>query len=63
LVSGQWSLVIGEEEESEEAASSSSFSISAFQRFSFYPPTTPIIISRYDDLILEITALGAIFPA
>jgi hypothetical protein len=56
-------LVIGEEEENEEAASSSAFSISEFQRFSFYPPTIPIIISRYDDLILEITALGAIFSA
>jgi hypothetical protein len=56
-------LVIREEEENEEAASSSAFSILEFQRFSFYTPTTPIIISRYDDLILEMMALGATFRA
>jgi hypothetical protein len=31
--------------------------------FQLLPQKTPIIISRYDDLILEIMALGAIFPA
>jgi hypothetical protein len=53
-------VVIGKEEENEEAASSSSFRISAFQLLS---TTKPIIISRYDDLILEFGAFGAIFPA
>jgi hypothetical protein len=47
LISGQWSLVIGEEEE--KAPSSSSFSISAFQIFSFYPKKHP---SSYPDMMI-----------
>jgi hypothetical protein len=63
MVNGQWSL--GKRKRTKKRLL---HLLSAFQRFSvsefqLLPQKTPIIISRYDDLILEITALEAIFPA